>query len=139
LTHTHTHRKYVILIAFSRQLWLRQHTNVLRYTLSASSVPCYFRLLCISTVCSVYRVPSVIMCSSTLILPSFCGNCSAVWDAVSLEYTCTEGSVSITCPTNNAHTCAWEIIARKCNVFYEISGEISGLKLVNLSDCKKEK
>ena len=37
---------------------------------SASSVPCYVRYLCTYTLCSVYRAPSVIMCSSALILQS---------------------------------------------------------------------
>ena len=70
---------------------------MLRYTYSVSSVPFYIPSLCTSTVCSVYRVLSVIMCSSVLIPPSSRGNCSAVWDAVSLQYTCTECSVSVTC------------------------------------------
>ena len=72
-------------------------TTMLRYTYSVSSVPFYVPSLCTSTVCSVYRVLSVIMCSSVLIPPSSRGNCSAVWDAVSVQYTCTEGSVSVTC------------------------------------------
>jgi hypothetical protein len=77
-TRTHTPSDYITLNGFPRQHWLRERTTVLRYTYSACTVPCYVRLLCTSTVCSVYRVPSVIMCSSALILPSFCGNCSAV-------------------------------------------------------------
>jgi len=66
---------------------------------STSSVIRYVRLLCISAVCSVYRLSSVIMCSSALVRPSSRGNCSAVWDAVSLQYLCSEGSVSVTCTT----------------------------------------
>ena len=61
---------------------------MLRSTYIACTVPCYVRLLCTSTVCSVL---SVIMCSSALILSSFSGNCSAGWDTASLQYTCTEG------------------------------------------------
>jgi hypothetical protein len=96
-----THSEYVIFNAFPRQHRLRESTTVLRHTYSASTVPSYIRLLCTSTVCSVYCVPSVIMCSTALILPFFSGNCIAVWDAVSLLYTCTEGSVSVTCTTIN--------------------------------------
>jgi hypothetical protein len=69
----------------------RTHHHVTLY------VPCPFcsTLLSISVhIHSVFCVPSVIMCSSALILSSFRCNCSAVWDAVSLHYTCTEGAVS---------------------------------------------
>jgi len=66
-----THSQYVILNIFPRQQRLRERNALLRCTYSASSVPRYVRLLCTCTVCSVYRVPSVIMCSSTLILPFF--------------------------------------------------------------------
>ena len=66
-----TYLEYEIHIVLPLQQWLRERNAQLRYTYSASYVPCYVRLLCTSTVCSVYRVPSVIMCSSTLILPSF--------------------------------------------------------------------
>jgi len=65
-----THTEYVILITSLQQHWLREHIEQLRYTNSASSVPCCVPLLCTCTVCSVYRVPSVIMCSSSLILQS---------------------------------------------------------------------
>ena len=58
-------------MVFPLQQWLRERNALLRCTYSVSYVQSYVRLLCTCTVCSVYRVPSVIMCSSTLILPSF--------------------------------------------------------------------
>jgi len=58
------------IYCFSRQHWLREHVALLRYTYSASCVPCYVPMLCISAVCSVYSAPFVIMCSSALILSS---------------------------------------------------------------------
>ena len=87
-----------------RQQWLREPTTILCYTYSASSFQCYFPFLLISIFLSiavllrnVFCVPctfcdNVQQCADTAILS---GNCSAVWDAVSLQYTCTEGSVSV--------------------------------------------
>jgi len=116
-THTHTHSEYVIIVAFPRQHWLRERTSLLRYTYSFSPVPCYVLLLC--TMCSVYRVPSVILCSSALIQPSF----FAV-TAVRFEMWCHFSTRELRvyyqsrAQPNTAHTCAWEGIHRKCyNLF----------------------
>jgi len=55
---------------------------------------------------SVFCVPCTVgdnvqQCADTAIL---CGNCSAVWDAVSLPYTCTEVSVSVHVHDQVEHT-----------------------------------
>jgi len=60
-------------------------------SVNASTTQCLFCIryawfLCTSAVCSVYRVMSVIMCGNALVRPSSRGNCSAVWDAISLQY-----------------------------------------------------
>jgi len=64
------HPEYVILIDLPWQKLLRERIALLRHRYSASSVPYYVRYLCTCTLCSVYRVPSVILCSSALILQS---------------------------------------------------------------------
>jgi len=66
---SHTHSEYIIHIVYPCQHWLRDLNALLRCTYIVSSVPRYIRLLCTSTVCSVYRVPSVVCCSA-LIVPS---------------------------------------------------------------------
>ena len=38
---THTHSKYVIVIAFTRQQWLRERASMLRYTYIACRVEYY--------------------------------------------------------------------------------------------------
>ena len=94
-TQSHTH-KHIHTHALRICNTYCESTILFRYTYSVSSVPFYFRLFCTSTVCSVYRVTSVIMCSSAMVRPLSGGNCSVVWDAVLLKYTCTEGTVSVT-------------------------------------------
>jgi hypothetical protein len=131
------HSEYVIITAFPWQQWLREHTTMLRYTYSAFSVPCYFRLLCTSTVRSVYRVPSVIMCSTA----NLCGNCSVVWDAVSLQDTCTEGwglSISTGAPPGTAKLCTWESILWKHKLLSEKAGKV-WLKTVKLKMTGRKK
>ena len=109
---SHTHSEYIIHIINPCQQWLRDFNTLLLCTYIVSSVPCYIQLLCTSTVCSVYRVLSVVMCCSVLILPSFVitavrfgmGHTSVHvhWGfskgtrALSdqYQYTCNEGSVS---------------------------------------------
>jgi len=64
------HPEYVTLIVFPLQKLLRESIALLRHRYSASSFPHYVRYLCTCTLCSVYRAPSVILCSSALILQS---------------------------------------------------------------------
>jgi len=66
---THALRVFNIY-CISRQHLLRKRIELLCYAYSVSSVQCYVPLLCTFTVCSVYREPSVIICSSALILPT---------------------------------------------------------------------
>ena len=110
---THKHSEYVIHIVYPCQHWLGDLNALLHCTYIVSSVPCYIRLLCTSTVCSVYRVPNVVLCCSVLILPTFvvtavrvgmrhtsvhvhCGS-SISTRALRAHnvYTCTEGSESV--------------------------------------------
>ena len=61
-----------------------------------------------------------------------CGNCSAVWHAVSLQYTCTEVSVSVhvhcrisistRVPPATANTYTWERFVGKYKLFYRKFG-----------------
>ena len=44
-THTHTHREYVIFIAFPRLQWLHERASMLRYTYIAFLV-FFFFILC---------------------------------------------------------------------------------------------
>jgi len=93
--------------------WNRRWSTTLRYTYGASSFPCYVPLLLISISLSiavhirnVFCVPCTVcdnmqQCADTAILS---GNCSAVWDALSLQYTCTEGSVSVHVHQEVSHT-----------------------------------
>jgi len=104
LTNVKNHPEYVIFIVFPWQQCLSECIALLRYRYSAFSVPCYARYLCTCTLCSVYRVPSVIMCSSALILQSLAiivvrflmrYQFSTRALRVQNQYTCT-----ITCRTN---------------------------------------
>ena len=58
------------IYCFSTQHCLRKNIEMLRFMYCVSTVQCYVPLLCKSTGCSVYRAPSVKMCSSALILQS---------------------------------------------------------------------
>jgi len=109
---SHTYSEYVIHIVYPCQHWLRDLNALLHCTYIVSSVPCYSQLLCTSTVCSVYRVPSV-MCCSVLILPTFVVTAVrfVMWHTSvhvhwglsiskralrsQYQYTCTEGSESV--------------------------------------------
>ena len=113
-----THWDYVMLIVFPRQQWLRERKALLRCTYSASYVPCYVRLLCTCTVCSVYRVPSVIMCCSTLILPSIavtavCFEMRYYFSTRALRVDC-----QYSCTTRYSNTAAWErVLWKNCTLF----------------------
>jgi len=125
-----------------RQQWLRERNTVLRYTCSVYSVQSYVPLLCTSTVFSVYRAPSVIMCSSALILPSF--GVSAV--RFVMRYHFSTRALTALCQSHasagTAHTCAWERILWKCyNLLQQKGGKMSGLKLwkEKITGRKKDK
>ena len=108
----HTQSYYVIFKTFPRQYCLLERTTILRYTDGASSFPCWvtlhkFPFFSIAVhIRSVFCVPctfcdNVQQCVDAAILS---GKCSAVWDALSLQYTCTEGSVSVHMHQQASHT-----------------------------------
>ena len=91
---------------------------------------------------SVFCVPCTVcdnvqQCADTAIL---CGNCSAVWDAVSLQYTCTEGSVSVHVHHQVPHTRTRENVFRGNIVHYfsENVGKYLALNFGTKNDWEKE-
>jgi len=107
------YKKLIIFITSQTQTSLRELTTTLRYTYGATSFPCYISLLLIFISLSialhilyVFCVPCTVcdnmqQCADTATLS---GNCSAVWDALSLQFTCTEDSVSIHVHWRVTHT-----------------------------------